>query len=640
MLEQILEDENEESPSHDEILALCDLVEEYRATIEATDEELVHLAADLENANHLVESQRKQILASDALVADLEETICVLDDELIDLREVVETVVSLLVVEASGDELLKGLRSVFNIEKEDLVVVPSDSEEGKASADRSYDQTNEIIIYKAAIESQSKMIVDLNERIRCFESDENQWRENSNLTLVKSSGHDVIVLQNLDDKISFSEKLSKENSPGKNFNTVNGTGLFAETTTNSLSSSKNSLGTGRTTIYGSSDSILSVKETNNNLEEAKDSTKSVSGKIRGEVVEVEDSGTSTEEDEEGIEEISIDMTRGRTTGNVKDRRPRNPEAPLSPNSRLKYSVAVLRNKRRNAADKPTETSLSPESGRCVRDTTDDVDIEEINVMGYVTERNEDRKQRKENNSSSKLDSPPQHPVARNKEDQENQWRREREYGESEERASTFVIPLTRIRQESKGGSLVSDTLKRVRNKVNGQGSGQSSSSSLHSHSKSSRDNGIDELYGDDEDHVSRSTRSKKRLALPSRESDDSKHALALEQQNMHKQYLESSSNSPGKDGKNPLIALRTDSPDYGQTPRLIRPLNFSHPVLRSDCDGDFFDRDDLRHSDSRSYSHSNYDVSRTNIADVNKRVSNIISNRGGWDTAKKRTVER
>ena len=384
-----------------------------------------------------------------------------------------------------------------------------------------------------------------------------------------------------------------------------------------------------------------MKETSDNFKDARSTLNSVSGKTKGDVAEVEDSGTSTEEDKEAIEEIDITRGRAQAPGNYRDRKSiKSPETSLSPNSRMKYSSAVLRNKRRDAADGPTETSLSPDSRRNVRDR-DDIEIDDINAVGYVTERGDGRKQRREINPTSRLNLSPQRPLApREKEDQDNRWRRERECGESEERASTFVIPVTRIRQGAKGASLVSDTLKRVRNKVNGSGQA-SSSSGGHINSKSSRDNDMtDELYGDDEDHVSRNTRGKKRLAMPSHiDSDESKHALALEQQNLHKQYLESSSNSPGKGGKSSSFPFK-DTPDHGQTTRLIRPLNFSHPVLRSDCDGDFFDRDDLRHSDSRNYSHSHNDVSRTNIADVNKVVTNIISNRSGWNTAKKRTVER
>ena len=117
---------------------------------------------------------------------------------------------------------------------------------------------------------------------------------------------------------------------------------------------------------------------------------------------------------------------------------------------------------------------------------------------------------------------------------------------------------------------------------------------------------------------------------------------AREQRCLHEEWIGESSNSPEKENRkgknsqerevssyvetagssrNPLssrilspsaIATHTTINESANTTtsssqssrdssrRVSRPMNFSHPVLLNDSDGTFFDRSDLRHSDSRS----------------------------------------
>ena len=87
------------------------------------------------------------------------------------------------------------------------------------------------------------------------------------------------------------------------------------------------------------------------------------------------------------------------------------------------------------------------------------------------------------------------------------------------------------------------------------------------------------------------------------------------------------------------IRSSSNSSSVTNTVRFSRPINFSHPVLRSDCEGMFFDRDDLRHSDSRNYSHNSDYRSRAirSSAEINKIVSETLNKENNKDIIRRKT---
>ena len=85
-----------------DILALCDLVEDYRIEIVNASEELSILATELTGAHVVIEAHKKDLVVSNALIVELEESICVLDDELVDMRDFVVTIMTLLSIQEIG----------------------------------------------------------------------------------------------------------------------------------------------------------------------------------------------------------------------------------------------------------------------------------------------------------------------------------------------------------------------------------------------------------------------------------------------------------------------------------------------------------------------------------------------------------
>ena len=147
-----------ECDNSQDIIILCELVEEYRQEIANSSGELVTLNDELQLSNAQINDQKIQLLSAESMVADLEDSICFMDDELKELRDHMETVVSLLSTSAPADEILQGLRLVMNVESDAEFVISvednvnrSDRIDSRVRVARETSQLDEIAALKARV---------------------------------------------------------------------------------------------------------------------------------------------------------------------------------------------------------------------------------------------------------------------------------------------------------------------------------------------------------------------------------------------------------------------------------------------------------------------------------------------------------
>jgi hypothetical protein len=106
MANMYLDDERQEQENDDDLLALCDLVEEYKDEVGSLRDKLSHTQLELQKAD-------ENLSASEVLVAELEDSIYYLDDDLSSKTEVLQRVMCLLTAESPADDILAGMSLVI-----------------------------------------------------------------------------------------------------------------------------------------------------------------------------------------------------------------------------------------------------------------------------------------------------------------------------------------------------------------------------------------------------------------------------------------------------------------------------------------------------------------------------------------------
>ena len=91
---------------NDDLLVLCDLVEEYKCGMEKLQKELSSTQKELQRAD-------ENLIASQALIAELEDSIYYLDDDINSKNDLLQRLVCLLDAESPADDIVDGLQLVL-----------------------------------------------------------------------------------------------------------------------------------------------------------------------------------------------------------------------------------------------------------------------------------------------------------------------------------------------------------------------------------------------------------------------------------------------------------------------------------------------------------------------------------------------
>ena len=599
---------DDEMGSHNnfDILALCDLVEDYRIEIANASEELSILATELSGAHVVIEAHKKDLVVSNALIVELEESICVLDDELVDMRDFVVTIMTLLSIQASDTDVVDGLRSILRIDPEGLVFDSSIDEIGLKV--KLHGEENAVINrYKNVITSQLSEITALKEKIKLLDPNS-----------------DKDILSHL-----------KECSPAQEcINSFQGRGE-KKGILKLLVSAPTSV---RRTRYSETDDICDKVVGDSEKDETKNSeidlsqrtfsAESSSSCSQDKNIIIRNLLCSKSERSEAPEEISdidcLDIRAQNKTGTGG-----NIDTGLAGND---YLNIPDRDKRR-------------------------VKLKEREMRSSMEgERSKERRgvSRDDKNAYMQLEI-----------DRDNAWRQEDGIdiiGIETGLPGIIISP----RRGTRGNSAVNTALSRVRSShVRGTMGGTGHDSETKSSSNNTEGAANSHNYSNE---VFDSIRSRNLLLL-SKNAPEQDDIRTQEQQHLHNVWLGTAENSPPRkrngdgdgdgDEKSQSIdetaslsepssnSIRSSSNSSSitntntntNTVRFSRPIHFSHPVLRSDCEGMFFDRDDLRHSDSRSYSHNSDYRSRaiTSSAEINKIVSETLSKENNKDIIRRKT---
>jgi hypothetical protein len=559
-----------------DILALCDLVEDYRIEIVNASEELSILATELTGAHVVIEAHKKDLVVSNALIVELEESICVLDDELVDMRDFVVTIVTLLSVQASDTDVVDGLRSILRIDRDALGSDTTIEEIGQ-KAKLPGGEKAVINRYKDVITSQLSEITALKERIRLL--DPNSDKGALNHPKECSPAQECIN--------SFEGRVEKKGILKLLISAPTGA---------------------RTTRYYEPD-------------DGGDKVVGVSG------------------GEEG--NINSDVSQSQRTfpadSSSSDSQNKNISATDSNGSKETAENTTAINCPDIRAQDKTDKGGSDYTGGLTAD--DCINISDVEKRRVKLKEREMRSSTEGERSKERRVSKDDKNVYMQLEiDRDNAWRQE------------DIIDISgppgimrSHRKGSRGNSAVDIALNRARaNMIKGQmGYGSESKKTEAASNILNRSHNYN-------DEIFNSIRSKNlsSLSILAPEQND---VRTQEQQYLHDVWLGTAENSPPKkrDEKSPSFddtaSLSEPSSNRSSsnssvtnTVRFSRPIQFSHPVLRSDCDGTFFDKDDLRHSDSRNFSH-NSDYSRTNNADISKIVSETLNKESNRDIIRRKT---
>ena len=541
-----------------DILALCDLVEDYRIEIVNASEELSILATELTGAHVVIEAHKKDLVVSNALIVELEESICVLDDELVDMRDFVVTIVTLLSVQASDTDVVDGLRSILRIDRDALGSDTTIEEIGQ-KAKLPGGEKAVINRYKDVITSQLSEITALKERIRLL--DPNSDKEALNHPKECSPAQECIN--------SFEGRVEKKGILK----------LLISAPT----------GVRRTRYYEPDDS----------------GDKRIAESAR----------------EEG--NINSDVSQSQGTFSADSSSSDSQNKNIVTEETKAIDCPDIR-----AQEKTDKGGNDYTGGLTADDCIDISDIEKRRVKLKERERSKERRvSRDDKNVYMQLEI-----------DRDNAWRQEDIIDIS---GSPGI--MRSHRKGSRGNSAVDIALNRARaNMIKGQMGNDSESKNTETASNilNRSHNYNDEIFN--------SIRSKNlsSLSILAPEQND---VRTQEQQYLHDVWLGTAENSPPKkrDEKSqsfddtaslsePSSNRSSSNSSVKNTVRFSRPIQFSHPVLRSDRDGTFFDKDDLRHSDSRNFSH-NSDDSRTNNADISKIVSETLNKESNRDIIRRKT---
>ena len=553
-----------------DILALCDLVEDYRIEIVNASEELSILATELTGAHVVIEAHKKDLVVSNALIVELEESICVLDDELVDMRDFVVTIVTLLCVQASDTDVVDGLRSILRIDRDALGSDTTIEEIGQ-KAKLPGGEKAVINRYKDVITSQLSEITALKERIRLL--DPNSDKEALNHSKECSPAQECIN--------SFEGRVEKKGILK----------LLISAPT----------GVRRTRYYEQDD--------------GGDKGVGLSGGVEGNI------------------NSDVSLSQGTFSADSSSSDSQNKNATATDSNASKESAentSALNCPDIRAQDKTDKGGNDYTGGLTADDCIDISDIEKrrVKLKEREGERSMERRvSRDDKNVYMQLEI-----------DRDNAWRQEDIIDIS---GSPGI--MRSHRKGSRGNSAVDIALNRARaNMIKGQMGDDSDTKNAEAASNilNRSHNYNDEIFN--------SIRSKNlsSLSILAPEQND---VRTQEQQYLHDVWLGTAENSPPKkrDEKSqsfddtaslsePSSNRSSSNSSVTNTVRFSRPIQFSHPVLRSDCDGTFFDKDDLRHSDSRNFSH-NSDYSRTNNADISKIVSETLNKESNRDIIRRKT---
>lgn len=657
---------------HDEtdILALCDLVDEYRSEIVYASEELVTLADELALANTLTEVQTKKLTASNALVVDLEDSICVLDDELVELRSVVETIITLLTIRAPDKDLVKGLRFVLSIEEENIGDDTETTSRDDIAAISSIQENKFIAKYKAIIKTQLVEIANLKEKIKVLEKEKANSAmsedplegspvrdrilllEGEKLKNVPGSGSSsrFLLRESLKKKYSSEYKRKEDETDDRTPHAPPRSPSYRIPPSSSLD---NSFERGRAKNKDS------PKNTQKNIPRKSPKISVSSLDVRdSETVEEGDSETEDEdEDNEKDIKISLPYRRGskgdisnvftdihRESESERERKASRsnnypyPEIALSPTARMKYDGVV------KSSSSSRKNSITDDRGferpigsfdRTLDRGYDEKSLEK-ELNREINEIEKEKEKERERNKRRKRDSiplPERHrdhngdakTREREREREDREWEREQECRREPERISreegksSSEVPVSRARKGTRGNAAITDALKRVRASIiTTRGTPGSSNSNTHSNESSVR---VKTLCVTSDDESNPLTAQQINEFRNSRNIDNEMEVRAREQQYLHQQWLETSSNSPPRHHLNTASApssssisvsvsspmkLTPLSPPNPNSVKPMRPLHFSRPVLRMDCENAFFDVQDLRHSEHRN--HNNHAI--------------------------------
>lgn len=580
-----------------DILALCDLVEDYRIEIVNASEELSILATELSSAHIVMEAHKKDLVVSNALIVELEESICVLDDELVDMRDFVVTIMTLLSIQASDTDVVDGLRSILRIDPEGLV---SDSSIDEIGLKVKLPGGENAVInrYKNVITSQLSEITALKEKIRLLDTNSDKG-----------------ILSHLEECSPAQECINSFEGRGEKKGILK---LIVSAPTGV-----------RRTRYSETDDIcdkglgdseeVETKNSDIDLSQRTFSAESSSSCSQKKNIAIRDLICSKSERSEASDEIldidnlDIRAQNKRDTGG-------NANNGLAGND---YLNIPDRDKRR-------------------------VKLKEREMRSSIEgERSKERRgiSRDDKNAYMQLEI-----------DRDNAWRQEDGIdiiGIDTGLSGLIISP----RRGTRGNSAVNTALSRVRSSnVKGSmgGTGTGRDSEMKSSSSNNTEGAADSHNYSNE--VFNSIRSRNLLLL-SKNAPELDDIRTQEQQHLHNVWLGTAVNSPPRkrngDGDEKSqsmdetaslsepssIRSSSNSSSVTNTVRFSRPINFSHPVLRSDCEGMFFDRDDLRHSDSRNYSHNSDYRSRAirSSAEINKIVSETLNKENNKDIIRRKT---
>ena len=591
---------DDEMGSHNnfDILALCDLVEDYRIEIVNASEELSILATELSGAHVVIEAHKNDLVVSNALIIELEESICVLDDELVDMRDFVVTIMTLLSIQASDTDVVDGLRSILRIDREGLV---SDSSIDEIGLKVKLPGGENAVInrYKNVITSQLSEITALKEKIKLLDPNS-----------------DKDILSHLKECSPAQECINSFEERGEK----KGILKFIVSAPTGV----------RRTRYSETDDIC-----DNGLRDSEEVETKNSGDDPSQRTFSAESSSSCSQDKN----III----------------RNLLCSKSERSEASDEISDIDNLDIRAQNK-TDPGGNASNGLAGNDYLNIPDRDKRRVKlkeremrsSIEGERSKERRgiSRDDKNAYMQLEI-----------DRDNAWRQEDGIdiiGIDTGLSGIMISP----RRGTRGKSAVNTALSRVRSSnvkgsMGGTGTGTGHDSETKSSSNNSEGAANNNHYSNE---VFNSIRSRNLLLL-SKNAPKEDDIRTQEQQHLHNVWLGTAVNSPPRkrnvDGDEKSqsvdetaslsepssIRSSSNSSSVTNTVRFSRPIHFSHPVLRSDCEGIFFDRDDLRHSDSRNYSHNSDYRSRaiTSSAEINKIVSETLNKENNKDILRRKT---
>lgn len=165
--EQIDLDNSKEDFNQYDVMTLCDLVEEYREDIVTAEKDMITLSDELSAAKIEILSQSNQLAESQRHIDNLEESVCVLDEEWAVMDDTLQQVLCLLDARSSAKDILKGLREVMGVqshgEDTDIEENAEDSENEDKAGVRDKTDDEDIRILEGKGENLSANRIELQE---------------------------------------------------------------------------------------------------------------------------------------------------------------------------------------------------------------------------------------------------------------------------------------------------------------------------------------------------------------------------------------------------------------------------------------------------------------------------------------------